>query len=104
MVATSVGQGFTRFLLTYSPEGPNTAYGQMIVTVDRFERMAELMPRIEANIMGAFPESLAIANAVCPGPGRRFGHRGPTARPRPSGAPATLGQGAGHHARGSGRA
>ena len=68
-VATSVGQGCTRFLLTYSPEGPNTAYGQMIVTVDRFERMAELMPRIEAAIMGRFPGSLAIANPYVLGPG-----------------------------------
>jgi len=69
MVATSVGQGFTRFLLTYSPEGPNTAYGQMIVTVDRFQRMADLMPRIEAKIMGDFPGSLAMANAYILGPG-----------------------------------
>jgi multidrug efflux pump subunit AcrB len=69
MVATSVGQGFTRFLLTYSPEEPNPAYGQMIVTVDRFQRMADLMPRIEAKIMGAFPGSLAIANAYILGPG-----------------------------------
>ena len=69
MVATSVGQGFTRFLLTYSPEEPNPAYGQMIVTVDRFERMAELMPRIEAKIMGDFPGSLVIANAYVLGPG-----------------------------------
>jgi multidrug efflux pump subunit AcrB len=68
-VATSVGQGFTRFLLTYSPEEPNPAYGQLIVTVDRFERMAELMPRVEAKIMGDFPESLAIANAYVLGPG-----------------------------------
>ena len=68
-VATSVGQGFTRFLLTYSPEEPNPAYGQMIVTVDRFERMAELMPRIEAAIEGNFPGSLTIANAYVLGPG-----------------------------------
>ena len=69
MVATSVGGGFTRFLLTYAPEEPNTSYGQMIVTVDRFQRMAEMMPKIEAAIMGNFPESLAIANAYVLGPG-----------------------------------
>jgi multidrug efflux pump subunit AcrB len=69
MVATSVGGGFTRFLLTYAPEEPNTAYGQMIVTVDRFERMAELMPRIETAIMGSFPGSLVIANPYVLGPG-----------------------------------
>ena len=69
MVATSVGGGFTRFLLTYAPEEPNTSFGQMIVTVDRFQRMAELMPKIEAAIMGNFPGSLAIANAYVLGPG-----------------------------------
>jgi multidrug efflux pump subunit AcrB len=69
MVATSVGGGFTRFLLTYAPEEPNTAYGQMIVSVDRFQRMAELIPRIEAQIMGSFPGSLVIANPYVLGPG-----------------------------------
>jgi len=69
MVATSVGQGFTRFLLTYSPEEPNTAFGQMIVSVDRFERMAGLMPRIEKAIAGNFPGSLVMANAYVLGPG-----------------------------------
>jgi multidrug efflux pump subunit AcrB len=68
-VATTVGQGATRFLLTYAPEEPNTAYGQMIVSVDRFERMAELMPKIEADIMGNFPGALAIANPYVLGPG-----------------------------------
>jgi len=68
-VTTTVGQGSIRFLLTYSPETPNTAYGQMIVTVDRFERMAELMPKIEADIMANHPEALAIANPYVLGPG-----------------------------------
>ena len=68
-VTTTVGQGSIRFLLTYSPETPNTAYGQMIVTVDRFERMAELMPKIEADIMANYPEALAIANPYVLGPG-----------------------------------
>ena len=68
-VTTTVGQGSIRFLLTYSPETPNTAYGQMIVSVDRFERMAELMPKIEADIMTNYPEALAIANPYVLGPG-----------------------------------
>ena len=69
MVATSVGQGFTRFLLTYSPEEPNTAFGQMIVSVNRFERMADLMPKIEKMIADDFPGSLIMANAYVLGPG-----------------------------------
>lgn len=68
-VTTTVGQGSIRFLLTYSPETPNAAYGQMIVSVDRFERMAELMPKIEADIMTNYPEALAIANPYVLGPG-----------------------------------
>jgi multidrug efflux pump subunit AcrB len=41
----------------------------MIVSVDRFERMAELMPKIEADIMANFPGSLAMANPYVLGPG-----------------------------------
>jgi hypothetical protein len=41
----------------------------MIVSVDRFERVADLMPRIEATTMGDFPGALVIANAYILGPG-----------------------------------
>ena len=46
-VCTLVGQGASRFMLTYAPEEPNSAYGQLLVTADAYDRMAELMPRID---------------------------------------------------------
>ena len=68
-VLTLVGAGALRFMLTYAPEDPNPAYGQFIVTVDKFERMAELVPTIEEYIHSHHPESMAYSKAYVMGPG-----------------------------------
>jgi len=68
-VFTVVGGGATRFMLTYTPEDPNRAYGQMIVSVDEYSRMAEVMPRIEAFIAANYPDALAYAKPFVVGPG-----------------------------------
>ncbi|MDF1702206.1 MAG: efflux RND transporter permease subunit [Planctomycetota bacterium] len=68
-VATCIGQGAPRFLLTYSPEQPNTAYGQFIVEVSSFEYIAKLIQQIEAHIGAHHPDALAFGKPFVLGPG-----------------------------------
>lgn len=52
-VASFVGRGPQRFLLTYEPEMPSSAYGQLLVSLDDFERIPllrnHLIPYLDAN-------------------------------------------------------
>lgn len=68
-VATCVGQGALRFMLTYSPEEPNSAYGQLIVEVDDYKRIETLIPQIEDIIQAESPDALTYARRFVLGPG-----------------------------------
>lgn len=54
-VTSFIGQGGLRFMLTYSPEDPNPAYGQLLVDVDQFEDIAGLIERLQPELSAAFP-------------------------------------------------
>jgi multidrug efflux pump subunit AcrB len=54
-VTSFTGQGALRFMLTYSPEDPNPAYGQLLVDVQRFEDIAGLIERLQPELAAAFP-------------------------------------------------
>ena len=54
-VTSFIGQGGLRFMLTYSPEDPNPAYGQLLVDVDRFDDIAGLIERLQPELQQAFP-------------------------------------------------
>ncbi|GAA5079698.1 efflux RND transporter permease subunit [Roseibacterium beibuensis] len=47
-VSTYVGQGATRFLLTYSSERPNPAYGHLIVRTETLDQIPRLRADLEA--------------------------------------------------------
>ncbi|MEM8978296.1 MAG: efflux RND transporter permease subunit [Pseudomonadota bacterium] len=47
-VSTHVGEGATRFLLTYSSEPPNPAYGHMIIRTEGLEQIPPLQEALEA--------------------------------------------------------
>ena len=56
--ATSfVGQGGLRFMLTYSPEEPNSAYGQLLVDVDDFRRIDPLVAELQEQLTAAHPDA-----------------------------------------------
>ncbi|GGO87672.1 multidrug transporter AcrB [Marinobacterium nitratireducens] len=61
-VATTIGQGGLRFLLTYQPEQPNSSYAQFLVSVDDYRDIAGLMPAVEAEITERFPDALVYAS------------------------------------------
>ncbi|KKC99442.1 efflux RND transporter permease subunit [Photobacterium halotolerans] len=68
-VTTTLGQGALRFLLTYQPEQPNSAYAQFIVSVENADVIDELLPKIEAEISREFPDAQAFASTFLLGPG-----------------------------------
>lgn len=56
-VTSFIGQGALRFMLTYSPEDPNPAYGQLLVDVASFEVIAGLIASLQPELEQAFPEA-----------------------------------------------
>ena len=49
-----IGQGGLRFLMTYEPEMPNPAYGQILVTVDDYRKIDSLLPEIRQYLAACF--------------------------------------------------
>ena len=66
-VATTVGSGPPRFMLGFSPEQPNIAYGNMIVKVKPDASVPKLIQRTQSYISSAFPQSDARASEFIPG-------------------------------------
>ena len=56
-VTSFVGQGGLRFMLTYSPEDPNPAYGQLLVDVADFSVIATLIPTLQDELARALPQA-----------------------------------------------
>ncbi len=67
--STFVGRGALRFLLTYSPEDANSAYGMLLVSVDDYKKIAELLPEVQAYLDGGYPDAQAFARRFMLGPG-----------------------------------
>ena len=56
-VTSFAGQGALRFMLTYSPEDPNPAYGQLLVDVERFDDIAGLITSLQPELEQAYPQA-----------------------------------------------
>lgn len=61
-VATTVGEGALRFLLTYQPQQPNSAYAQFLVNVEDYRLIEKLIPEVEAKLAEQFPDALVYAS------------------------------------------
>ncbi len=68
-VATHVGGGATRFLLTYSPEEPNSAYALMIVTVYDHRRIEEMIGQTQKWLNENLTDGMGYCKAFRLGPG-----------------------------------
>ncbi|MBO9433472.1 efflux RND transporter permease subunit [Ruegeria sp. R13_0] len=68
-VTTFVGQGATRFMLTYSAEDPNPSYGHMIIRTETLEDIPTLQAELEAFGVAQFPESEFRTKRLVFGPG-----------------------------------
>jgi len=56
-VTSFIGAGGLRFMLTYSPEAPNTAYGQLLVDVTDYAVLPGLIDRLQAAFPQKFPDA-----------------------------------------------
>ena len=68
-VSACAGKGAPRFLLTYTPEDTNTAYGLLLVSVDDYKKIAGLLPVIQQYLEENFPDAQAFPRAFMLGPG-----------------------------------
>jgi len=64
-----VGGGHLRFMLTYTAESSNPAYGQILVDVTSFDKIAPLLTKIRNHIESSYPDSLAKVWKFVLGPG-----------------------------------
>lgn len=68
-VATFVGQGAARFLLTYSAEKPNPSYGHLIIRTETIEDIPALQADLETFGRSAYPEAEFRTKRLVFGPG-----------------------------------
>lgn len=67
-VTSSAGQGFTRFLLTYEPEAPETSYGQMLIRTKTPDAIAALRAELDLFVADEFPMALISTKRIIYGP------------------------------------
>ena len=68
-VQTLVGGGGIRYMLTYSPQATNSAYGQLLVRVDDYHTIDGMMLKVQSFIKQNLPEAQAKAWRFVLGPG-----------------------------------
>ena len=68
-IATSVGGGHTRFLLTYSGEKPWEGYAQSLVSVENYRGIPDLIRQVESSMSEMFPEAIVAGQKFMNGPG-----------------------------------
>jgi len=67
--STFVGGGALRFMLTYTPEDVNTAFGHVIISVDDYRIIDRLGPQIVKHIESEYPSAIGWYKKFVVGPG-----------------------------------
>lgn len=68
-VQTLVGGGALRYMLIYNFESQNPAYGQLLVRVSDYDKIAELLPQLQSHIDQTYPNAQAKVWRFILGPG-----------------------------------
>lgn len=55
--AAFAGEGTLRFMLTYRPQKANTSYGFLLVSVDDYHKMSDLIPKINTYLRNKYPNA-----------------------------------------------
>lgn len=66
---TLIGAGALRYMLVYSPESRNSAYGQFLLKVKEYEDIKSLIPRIQSYLDAHYPDAQAKVWQFQLGPG-----------------------------------
>ncbi len=69
-VTTLVGEGAQRFMLVYTPESPNSSYGQFLVRVEDYRKIDSLAEKITTYMANEFPDSEPKIRKIRLGPGK----------------------------------
>ncbi len=56
-ITSIVGKGSLRFMLTYTPETPNSSYGQFLISVSNYREIDKIADKIKTYIMQHYPDS-----------------------------------------------
>ncbi len=68
-IQTLIGGGSLRYMLTYSSESANSAYGQLLIRVDDYRELNAMIPKVQNYIANNFPDAQAKAWRFVLGPG-----------------------------------
>jgi multidrug efflux pump subunit AcrB len=68
-LTTFIGGGQIRFLLTYTPEPNYGSYAQVIVKVDDYRMIPDLMQQAQADLEAMFPQTIVNTRPFILGPG-----------------------------------
>ncbi|WFE71577.1 efflux RND transporter permease subunit [Halomonas sp. M1] len=68
-VASFIGQGATRFMLTYAPEQPNSAYIQLMVRTEDIDVIPDLDRQLYRDLNETFPDAQVRTQRLQFGPG-----------------------------------
>jgi len=68
-VTSFIGMGGLRFMLVYAPEKNYTSYGQLLITVDDYRRITDLIPVIQRYLDDHFPDAEPKLKQFRLGPG-----------------------------------
>lgn len=52
-----IGGGGLRFMLTYAPEARNTSYGQILVDIDDYKKIAPLLEELQSELAVKYPDA-----------------------------------------------
>ncbi|MBU0946643.1 MAG: efflux RND transporter permease subunit [Proteobacteria bacterium] len=63
-----IGEGGLRFILSYDYQTPNSSYGQILVEVDDYHQIDQLLPQIEKYMAENFPLAKPFATKIQNGP------------------------------------
>ncbi|MDJ0907443.1 MAG: efflux RND transporter permease subunit, partial [Woeseiaceae bacterium] len=68
-VTSHIGGGAMRFILTYSPEKPSSAYAQFLIDVEDYTLIPAMIDKAEREIPERFTDSAVFGRAFILGPG-----------------------------------
>ncbi|MGR6501729.1 efflux RND transporter permease subunit [Shewanella sp. Koi 1] len=56
-ITSFIGGGGLRFMLTYSPEPRNPAYGQLLIDVDDYQHISSLVEKLQTGLSEQYPDA-----------------------------------------------
>ncbi|WP_289029569.1 efflux RND transporter permease subunit [uncultured Paraglaciecola sp.] len=56
-IQTLIGKGALRYMLVYASESGNSSYGQLLLKVESYDVIADLIPKIQSYLDASFPDA-----------------------------------------------